>query len=85
MKSKLHSDGSFIGGSNTGDITIFLTDKLDVDERLYDPNKPIPEETTSTTSSTSSSVATSTVIQQGKLLHIYNIIYSVVLKLSPFL
>jgi len=51
-------------GSNTGDLTIFLTDPLDVDERLYDPNKPIPEETTSTTSSTSS-VATSTVVQQG--------------------
>jgi len=51
-------------GSNTGDFTIFLSDETDVDERLYDPSKPIPEETSSTTSS-SSSAATSTVIRQG--------------------
>ncbi|KAF8459518.1 hypothetical protein BGX38DRAFT_1149234, partial [Terfezia claveryi] len=51
-------------GSNSGDYTIFLTDpsEADVEDRLYDPNKPLP---TASSTSSSSSTATSTVTKQG--------------------
>ncbi|KAF8424081.1 WSC domain-containing protein [Tirmania nivea] len=51
-------------GSNSGDYTIFLTDPADVEDRLYDPNKPLPSASSSSSTSSSSSVATSTVTQQ---------------------
>lgn len=49
-------------GSNSGDLTIFLTDPTDIDDRLYDPNKTLPSSKSST--STSTSAATSTVVRQ---------------------
>lgn len=50
-------------GSNSGDFTIFLTDPADagVEDRLYDPNKSLPD---ASSTSSSSSVATSTVTKQ---------------------
>lgn len=50
-------------GSNSGDYTIFLTDPADIgiEDRLYDPNKPLPG---ATSTSSSSSAATSTITKQ---------------------
>ena len=66
VSNGLHTDNVLTGGSNSGDYTIFLTDPADADveDRLYDPNKPLPS--SSTTSSSTSNVATSTVTRQGK-------------------